>query len=102
MGTIYSVACKKCKVTRDLDKFYTARPVDNRCDALSFSKEIIEDSFRVALLVSFLAEHKGHECVFFDEHSSCDEELNPFYNDNEYKYDRDYWINSTENKETNE
>ncbi len=27
MGTVYYVACKDCRVVRDLDKFYTLREV---------------------------------------------------------------------------
>ncbi len=94
MGTIYSVACKDCKVTRDLDKFYGARKVDSREDALEYSKELEKNGasgFRAGLLVSFMAEHQGHDCVFFSEHDSVMEELEPYFDDNEYKEDIDYW-----------
>lgn len=94
MGTIYSVACKDCKVVRDLDKFYGAREIKTRAEAIEYSKELAEHvgwAFRSGLLVSFMAEHMGHDCVFFNEHSSCEEELDPYYDDNEYKEDTNYW-----------
>lgn len=90
MGVIYSVACKTCKVTRDLDKYYEARSVDSRDDALKLTDELSKKSFRTALLVSFMVDHAEHDCVFFNEHSDCVEELEPFF-DNEYKEDFDYW-----------
>lgn len=84
MGTIYYVACKKCKVVRDLDKFYnTGDYVENRNDAISHAKDIQRNSFRPALLVSFMAKHMGHECVFFNEHSE-------FYKE-DYADDHNYW-----------
>ena len=91
MGVLYSVACKQCKVTRDLDKYYEARVIDSRCDAFKLTEELKNKGFRSALLVSFMAEHMGHECVFFSEDSSCEEELNPYYGDNDYKEDFDFW-----------
>lgn len=90
MGTTYSIACKTCKITRDLDKFYVAETIETRNDALKLSKEIEKSGFRSALAVSFLAEHKGHDCVFFDEHSKCVDELDPFFN-SDYREDTDYW-----------
>ena len=91
MGTIYSVACKECKVVRDLDKFYTPRKITDRADALQFSEEVKDDSFRAGLLLSFMSEHRGHECVFFCEHDAVSDELDPFENENGYKEDRDFW-----------
>jgi len=92
MGTIYSVACKECKVTRNLDKLYGLRKVENREDALKFSEylENKEFLFRESLLLSFMAEHTGHECLFFNEHTECAQVFDPFY-DNEYKDDTDFW-----------
>lgn len=93
MGTVYSVACKECKVVRDLDKFYSAKKIETREDALKYMHEIYGNkatAFRAGLLVSFLAEHEGHECVFFNEHSFCQEGFDPDY-DNEYMQDTDYW-----------
>jgi hypothetical protein len=35
--------------------------------ALAFSKRIEEDSFRAGLLVGFMGDHMGHECVLLDD-----------------------------------
>ena len=94
MGVIYSIACRECKVVRDLDKFYGARSIETRADALEYSKELGESEgwlFRSALLVSFMSEHQGHDCVFFNEHDSVSDDLDPYYDDNEYKEDTDFW-----------
>lgn len=91
MGVIYSVACKDCKITRDLDKFYEAREVDDRKDALKFADELKDKSFRAALLVSFMVTHTGHDCVFFKEQSECEQDYDPMYEENEYTEDTDYW-----------
>lgn len=73
MGTIYFIGCKDCKVKRDLDKFYTSsfgKGIDTRKNMLIYGDdEIKKDFFRCALLVSFLADHKEHNCVMFDEHN---------------------------------
>lgn len=68
MGVIYHVACKQCKVMRDLDKFYTAlgNP-QSRDEALEFADRIKDDSFRAGLLVSFMGAHMGHECVLSND-----------------------------------
>lgn len=94
MGVSYSVACKTCKVTRDLDKFYNhGSGVETRKDALAHSEQISSDSFRASLLVSFMSKHTGHECVFFSENSEvCSEKYDPFYNEqNNFKEDTDFW-----------
>ena len=93
MGTIYSVACRDCKLTRDLDKFYAMRVVADRKEALELSNYIAEpaSSYRAALLVSFMWEHKGHNCTVFYEHDDdLNEELSPFYK-NAKSDDRDFW-----------
>jgi hypothetical protein len=91
MGTIYSVACKKCKVVRNLDKFYTPRKIADRAEALQYSEEVETDSFRAGLLPSFMSEHQGHDCVFFSEHDAVSDELDPYENENGYKEDRNFW-----------
>ncbi len=96
MGLIYSVACKKCKVVRDLDKFYSADGnIETRWDAKKYSSEIQTDCFRAGLLVSFMAKHMGHECVFYNENSDCADELWPHKGDpdltTEYTEDYDFW-----------
>lgn len=70
MGTCYYVACRDCKVVRDLDKFYLMQAVENRAEALALAERIASTahSFRAALLVSFMAEHFGHHCTAFSEH----------------------------------
>lgn len=93
MGTIYSVSCRDCKITRDLDKFYTLSEgfiITNRTKALAFAKEVAEDSFRAGLLMSFLEQHKGHNCTVFNEHDEkLTEELDPFYGNT--TEDTDFW-----------
>ena len=88
MGTIYYVGCRDCKVVRDLDKFCTMRKVEDRPDAIKYADEIKKDSFRAGLLVSFLWEHEGHNCVAFSEHSEPDD-LNTM--DGSAKNDREFW-----------
>ena len=93
MGVIYSVSCTECKVTRDLDKFYTAQycEEETREDMLRFSDEIRDDSFRAALLVDFMARHAGHPCVFFWENMDCEDLYDPFENEDGYVEDVDFW-----------
>lgn len=71
MGVIYFVGCKKCGIYRDLDKFYTLHfcgEIKDRKKALELAdKEVKKDSFRCALLLSFLSQHYGHDIVLFDD-----------------------------------
>ncbi len=90
MGTEYSIACLDCKVTRDLDKFYSAMNVSDRKEALAACADMEKDSFRAVLLTSFLRDHIGHKCVFFNEHSECSGKYDP-WDENEFKKDLDYW-----------
>jgi len=90
MGVEYSIACKECKVTRDLDKMYEAYTIDTRKEALDLSEIISKNPFRSALLASFMAEHMGHDCVFFCENHKDEEKYCPFFNE-EYKEDLNYW-----------
>lgn len=78
MGTIYSVACRDCRVVRNLDKFYTLREAKSRAEALEMRKDIEKDSFRAALLVSFMWEHSGHNCTVFNEHSELEGTLGEY------------------------
>lgn len=91
MGTIYSVACRDCKITRNLDKFYSLRTVATRADALKLAEDILEcDSFRAALLSSFMWDHKGHNCTVLNEHDDeLSIELDPYFKN--AKADTDYW-----------
>ena len=92
MGTISSIACRQCRVTRDLDKFYMGDSVKNRDDALKLAEtmEVKGQAFRAALVVSFMVEHAGHDCVYFHENMSCEDELDPDCG-SDYASDVDYW-----------
>lgn len=82
MGVIYAVVCRDCQVQRNLDKFRLILSVaKSRGDALGLAKEVEGDSFRAALLVSFMGEHLGHNCTVVSD--VCDEM--PFAED------RDFW-----------
>lgn len=88
------IACKDCKVVRDLDKFYSLRVVKNRGDALKYSEEN-DDSFREKLTLSFIKEHQAHNIIFFSENDECsynDISTYPENNSNLYKYeDYNFW-----------
>jgi hypothetical protein len=92
MGVTYSITCKDCKVTRDLDKFYTSDiyKIETREDALEYREKIEKDSFRAGLLVSFMAKHRTHECVYHSE-SDCLDEYEPFEDDDGFIEDTDFW-----------
>jgi hypothetical protein len=89
MSVSYSVSCRDCKVTRDLGVFYSMRKAANRAEAIDIAMEIRDrDSFRAALLASFMWEHKGHNCTVFNEHDDAlSEELDPFENKHGVKED---------------
>ena len=68
MGTIYYIGCRDCGVFRDLDKAYFLTSANSRKEVLACAEEVKKESFRSALIVSFMSEHRGHDCVLFDEH----------------------------------
>ncbi len=71
MGTEYYVACRQCKVRRDLDKFWAmTMPVSDRQAALDMARKLEGNAFRAALLTSFMWEHKLHDCFVFSEHDA--------------------------------
>ncbi len=80
MGVQYYIICRKCRVYRDLDKFYIMlQKVSNRKDAIKFADEIKKiGSFRSSLLISFMYKHWEHDCFLTNEHNdlidSFDEE----------------------------
>jgi hypothetical protein len=80
---MYRVGCRDCKISRDLDKFYSMRPAADRAEALDIANQIKErDAFRAALLVSFLWEHKGHNCtVFSEDDTAISEEFDSLNNE---------------------
>ena len=66
----YKKVYQEWKSSPDVDKFYAMLPpVENRRDALEFSKGIKKSPFRAGLLVSFMWEHSGHSCTVFSEHT---------------------------------
>jgi len=96
MGIISYVACRQCKIVRDLDKYYSVdSEVENKEQMLAFSKDLGRDAFRHALLISFIVKHSEHDCVFYTEYSSLDEEFDTYqYKDGkvpEYTEDFDFW-----------
>lgn len=85
MGLLCYVVCRRCKVYRPLDKFYTMfEDVPDRQAALEFRKEVERDSFRAGLLVSFMWKHREHNCFV------CDENME-FVLDAFDEEDVDYW-----------
>ena len=92
MGVSYGVACKTCKVTRDLDKFYASdcHEVKTAKQAKRYARKIKDAAFSAGLLVSFMADHMGHECVMFKEGGGVERDLDPIFN-SEYKDDTDFW-----------
>ena len=93
MGTEYSITCKDCKITRDLDKFSnaTTSSVTTRKEALDFQDTVKSDSFRAGLLVSFMGEHMNHDCVFHSENNEEYETHSLGGKEPEYKEDYDFW-----------
>jgi hypothetical protein len=92
MGTIYYIACNECRVKRDLDKLRWAHPVENRAAALEQAEQISKGGsggvLRHAMLASFLFEHMGHSCTFFND--NCD------YEQDKFPQDKDMWSTSEE------
>jgi hypothetical protein len=99
MGTIYYVACRKCKVVRDLDKFYDMYSVKDRDEALELSRSL--NQYRAALLTSFMGEHMGHDCVAFTEHNDdlCDQFKKEGSNW-ELNEDGDFWTTTCKEKKS--
>jgi len=64
MGVIYYVACRQCKVYRDIDKAWRlGNPLTTREDALEFVNTVKKDAYRAGLLATFIVgEHGGHDC----------------------------------------
>lgn len=88
MGTIYYVACKDCKIHRDLDKFYQLHfcgDIKTREDALEEMEKTAKDSFRCTLLLSFLSQHYGHNIFMMDD-SRVENELD------DSKEDFNFWM----------
>lgn len=92
MGRIYSVACKDCKVVRDLDKLRTLESAKTAEEALKFSERLKKrpQLFREGLLLTFMHEHMGHDCVLFHDGVACRERLDPTF-DNDFTEDLDFW-----------
>ncbi len=101
MGVYYMVGCLDCKKVRDLDKYYSADrgcDIKSREDAISYIESIENDLFRAGLLVSFMAQHHGHNCVFFTCHDEIIRDkffLDPAtgfdYKNTSQIFDGDFW-----------
>lgn len=73
MGTITIVGCRDCQVVRSLDKFSTLKKINTHEEAIEYCKEVEEDSFRAGLLISFIYEHRGHNCTLFYDYNDLDD-----------------------------
>lgn len=72
MSTEYFIACRKCKTTRLLGKFWAASPAFEEDEFDRLHKDLIENTGQIGaavLLISFLAEHIDHDCVFISDES---------------------------------
>ena len=95
MSVDYMIACRDCKVTRDLGTFYECRDISTRQDAIELADEIKRRStFRAALLASFMGEHMHHDCVLFTDCDDIADELDPFDNQHGFKEDTNYWADA--------
>ena len=103
MGTIYYMACDRCKVIRDIDKNYSLfQNPENREAMRTYAKYAVsQDSFRAGLIVSFLFKHQGHPCRLTSEY---DESIFGLYDlhDNlisdPYTEERSFWHDPKEEK----
>ena len=88
MGIYYSVACRDCKVTRDLDKHYINHDgVETYEDAIKYA-DYFEGGlkFGTVLLLAFLVDHIGHSIVYYNEfHDDIEKEA---FN---YKDESHFW-----------
>lgn len=104
MGVEHYITCTDCKISRSLEKYYSATiyPVTTRQEALDFREKVKDDSFRAALLISFMGDHQDHSCVFHTENNgqydTWDWELDK---ETEYKEDTDFWQVDEVKKEAN-
>ena len=82
MGIIYSVLCKQCREYQDLDKLdrdgHLSSPVRSRSEAQEVAKYVGAHPFRSALLVSFMFEHQGHDCILVNDASGEADERRGF------------------------
>ena len=76
MGVVYYVGCRKCKVSRDLDKLRIP-VVASQAEARSASDQAEVHRYRTFLLASFMIEHQGHDCVMFNDtgYDDCFEQM---------------------------
>lgn len=86
MGVVYSIVCKTCRKWRDLDKLRTCE-VDNQADAEEYAYAIkLMGAYRPALLVSFMADHMGHDCTLIDDYDSAFDGITDGFEE-----DKGYW-----------
>ena len=93
MGTLYYVTCLDCKITRDLHKFRAFRAACVRGEASLIASEIeSEYGFHAALLVSFMAQHRGHNCTAYSDQDAFGYDLIPDESEpNGFEADLDFW-----------
>ena len=89
MGVLYFIGCKNCKKYRDLDKLQAIsfNAIKDKKDAINFSEKIEKDSYRIGLLVSFMADHIGHNCFLFTDNDTLFE----FKNAGAIEEDKRFW-----------
>lgn len=78
MGVEYTVACRACKVKRDLHKI-KLRSVKDQDDAVKYSEELEgkSDLYREGLLLSFMDKHSQCDSILyfseFDDKKECED-----------------------------
>lgn len=96
MGVEYYVACRTCKLVRDVDKCYSFIRCQNAKAAESFGESFFSSlsiRYRTMLVMGFLTEHMGHNVTAFSEQSVEEQE---FYPEGKLKKgyredNRDFW-----------
>ena len=82
MGICYSIACEDCKVTRDLDNLLLNEDVETREGMIKYTDFLSNKPlYREALLISFMAKHRRHKCILYNDASDDDicEKVDPFF-----------------------
>lgn len=88
MGTIHFIGCKKCKVYRDLDKFYHIPKITTREEAKEYAEDVKNKFyFQAALFITFAKEHQGHDINYFTEH----DDLWDWFRENAEEQSEQFW-----------
>ena len=89
MGNESFIKCKDCNIVRDLGKNFSHQyKIEDEEMAIEMQEDIKNGSFSVGLLVTFLMNHKTHNCILFTEQ---DEELYDDISQNTIERDIDYF-----------